>query len=229
MGIVFTADEHSAPLLLERWRIAEYIAPSHFLKHGKKIQGRTSVVLHDRLREQHGNVKDMGQNEFARTLQHKEIRSLQIQMASAAYLVHVANNATFSCVKAPVLFISQPFSSQHCFFSSILFLFTYFIPLSAERFTLHLQTIAHAASLGKTLQCSPPLSLSLIPYRQPCLLAADSNMEVICCYTRNFNEPANYARLLRSEELLRGLTEWHAFYTWIYSITSICVLILEDV
>jgi len=53
----------------------------------------------------------MGQNEFARTLQYKEIRSLQIQMASAAYLVHVASNATFSWVKAPALFISHPFSS----------------------------------------------------------------------------------------------------------------------
>lgn len=72
------------------------------------------------------------------------------------------------------------------------------------------------------------LSLTLIPHKQPCLLAADSNMEVICCYTRNFNGTANYARLSRSEELLLSLTEWHAFYTWICSITSLCVLILED-
>jgi hypothetical protein len=32
-------------------------------------------------------------------------------------------------------------------------------------------------------------------------------MELLCCYTWNFNETANYARLVRSEELLRGFNE----------------------
>jgi len=44
-GIVFTADEQGVLLLLERWRMAEYIPSSHFLKHvenpGQNVSGFT--------------------------------------------------------------------------------------------------------------------------------------------------------------------------------------------